>query len=113
MQSAGMHHVLSNLCEAAIEDGYVVGHPCPTSFDITNPFIMIQELAVVLGQYCRLDGTLIDAYPKVETDEGSSDIPGYPGFVTMCGRYVLSCTPSNERPELIQSIELPNKVVFD
>jgi hypothetical protein len=63
------------LCEAAMEDGFVVGHPYPTSYDITNPFINIQELAVVLGQYWRLDGKLIDAYPKVESDEGSSDIP--------------------------------------
>lgn len=64
-----------SLCEAAMEEGYVVGHPYPTSHDITNPFINIQELAVVLGQYWRLDGKLIDAYPKVESDEGSSDIP--------------------------------------
>jgi len=64
-----------SLCEAAIADGYVVGHPYPTSYDITNPFINIQELAVVLGQYWRLDGDLIDTYPKVESDEGSSDIP--------------------------------------
>lgn len=63
------------LCEAAIEDGYVVGHPYPTSYDITNPFINIQELAVVLGQHWQLDGKLIDAYPKVESDEGRSDIP--------------------------------------
>ena len=63
------------LCEAAMKDGFVVGHPYPTSFDITNPFINIQELAVVLGQYLRLDGKLIDAYPKVESDEGSSEIP--------------------------------------
>ncbi len=64
-----------SLCEAAMEDGYVVGHPYPTSYDITNPFINIQELAVVLGQHWKLDGKLIDAYPKVESDEGSSDIP--------------------------------------
>ena len=63
------------LCEVAMKDGFVVGHPYPTSFDITNPFINIQELAVVLGQYWRLDGKLIDAYPKVESDEGSSEIP--------------------------------------
>ncbi|BAO29666.1 hypothetical protein [Sulfuritalea hydrogenivorans] len=62
------------LCEAAMVNGYVVGHPYPTSYDITNPFINIQELAVVLGQYWRLDGKLIDAYPKFESDEGSSDI---------------------------------------
>lgn len=64
-----------SLCEAAIADGYVVGHPYPTSYDITNPFIDIKELAVVLGQYWRLDGELIDAYPKAESDEGSSEIP--------------------------------------
>lgn len=64
-----------SLCEAAIADGYVVGHPYPTSYDITNPFISIQELSVVLGQYWRLDGKLIDAYPKPESDEGSSEIP--------------------------------------
>jgi len=63
------------LCEAAMKDGFVVGHPYPTSYDIMNPFIKIQELAVVLGQYWRLDGELIDAYPKVESDEGSSEIP--------------------------------------
>jgi hypothetical protein len=63
-----------SLCEASMEDGYVVGHPYPTSYDITNPFINIQELALVLGQYWRLDGKLIDAYPKFESDEGSSDI---------------------------------------
>lgn len=63
------------LCEAAIADRYVVGHPYPTSYDIRNPFNKIQELAVVLGQYWRLDGKLIDAYPKVEFDEGSSGIP--------------------------------------
>ena len=67
-------HVV-RLCEAAIADGYVVGHPYPTSYDITNPFLKIPELAVVLGQFWRLDGELIDAYPKVEFDEGSSDIP--------------------------------------
>lgn len=67
-------HVVS-LCEAAIADGYVVGHPYPTSYGISNPFINIQELSVVLGQYWRLDGKLIDAYPKAESDEGSSDIP--------------------------------------
>ncbi len=66
-------HVV-RLCEAAIADGYVFGHPYPTSYDITNPFINIQELSVVLGQYWRLDGELIDAYPKAESDEGSSDI---------------------------------------
>jgi hypothetical protein len=64
-----------SLCEAAMLDGYVVGHPYPTSYDITNPFLKIPELAVVLGQFWRLDGELIDAYPKVEFDEGSSDIP--------------------------------------
>lgn len=67
-------HVVS-LCEAARAEGYVVGHPYPTSYDITNPFINIQELSVVLGQYWRLDGKLIDAYPKAESDEGSSEIP--------------------------------------
>lgn len=64
-----------SLCEEAIAYGYVVGHPYPTSYDITNPFINIQELSVVLGQYWRLDGKLIDAYPKAESDEGSSEIP--------------------------------------
>lgn len=64
-----------SLCEAAMIDGFIVGHPYPTSYDITNPFIDIQELAVVLGQFWRLDGELIDAYPKVESDEGSSEIP--------------------------------------
>lgn len=63
------------LCEAAMKDGFVVGHPYPTSYDITNPFINIQELSVVLGQYWRLDGKLINAYPKAESDEGSSEIP--------------------------------------
>lgn len=63
------------LCVAAMEDGFVVGHPYPTSYDITNPFINIQELSVVLGQYWRLDGELIDSYPKAESDEGSSEIP--------------------------------------
>ncbi len=63
-----------SLCETAIADGYIVGHPYPSSYDITNPFNKIQELAVVLGQYWRLDGELIDAYPKVESDEGSSEI---------------------------------------
>jgi len=67
-------HVVS-LCEAAMAEGYVVGHPYPTSYDITNPFINIQELAVVLGQHWQLDGKLIDAYPKVESDEGSPEIP--------------------------------------
>lgn len=64
-----------SLCEAAMRDGFIVGHPYPTSYDITNPFIDIQELAVVLGQDWRLDGELIDAYPKVESDEGGSEIP--------------------------------------
>jgi hypothetical protein len=63
------------LCEAAMMDGFIVGHPYPTSYDITNPFIDIQELAVVLGQFWRLDGGLIDAYPKAESEEGSSEIP--------------------------------------
>lgn len=67
-------HVVS-LCEAAMAEGYVVAHPYPTSYDITNPFINIQEFAVVLGQYWRLDGKLTDAYPTVESDEGSSEIP--------------------------------------
>lgn len=62
------------LCEAAMKDGCVVGHPYPTSYDITNPFINIQELAVVLGQYWRLDGKLIDAYPKAGSDDGISEI---------------------------------------
>lgn len=66
---------VTSLCKVAMADGYVVGHPYPTSYDITNPFINIQELTVVLGQYWRLDGDLIDAYPKAESDEGSSDIP--------------------------------------
>lgn len=64
-----------SLCETAMVDGYVVGHPYPTSYDITNPFLKIPELAVVLGQFWRLDGKLIDAYPKIESEDGSSDIP--------------------------------------
>lgn len=66
---------VTSLCKVAMAYGYVFGHPYPTSYDITNPFISIQELSVVLGQYWRLDGKLIDAYPKAESDEGSSDIP--------------------------------------
>ena len=66
---------VTSLCKLAMADGYVVGHPYPTSYDITNPFLKIDEFAVVLGQYWRLDGKLIDAYPKVVSDEGSTEIP--------------------------------------
>jgi hypothetical protein len=51
------------LCRAAVKEGQVVSHPHPTTYDIHDPLHRVSEMAVVLGQYWRLEGELQKAHP--------------------------------------------------
>ncbi len=43
--------------------GYMLGHPYPTPYSITNPLSTPAELAVILGNVWRLTEDLAAAYP--------------------------------------------------
>ena len=52
---------------SAVKEGGVVGHPYPTSYDITDPLHNATEMAVLLGQDWMLSGDL--SYPEAEADD--------------------------------------------
>lgn len=66
--------LVADLCRRAVQDGYVQGYPYPTSFDVANPLRNAAEMAVVLGQYWRLDGELLAAYPATQESSGLVEI---------------------------------------
>jgi hypothetical protein len=61
---------------SAVKGGYIVGHPYPTEYDITDPLRNVSEMAVLLGQEWHLPEELIGKYPFRRADE---DLP--PGIV--------------------------------
>ena len=61
-------------CKVAQVAGGLVSHPYPTYYPISDPFHRIEDLAVVLGQWWRLDDALRQAYPMFPPS-GESDIP--------------------------------------
>ena len=60
------------LIDSALKDGYVVGHPYPTSYDITDPLRKVSEMAVLLGQEWHLPDELSSAYPFRHDDDEDS-----------------------------------------
>lgn len=57
-----------NLCLAAVKDGYVVSHPYPMEYSIQAPLHQPSEMAVVLGQYWKLEADLLIAHPAYDKD---------------------------------------------
>lgn len=57
------------LARQAADEGSVVGHPYPTSYEIKDPLHRPNEMAVVLGQFWKLPVDLALAYPKPEEDD--------------------------------------------
>lgn len=58
----------------AVKQGYIVSHPYPTSYDITDPYHCAAELAVILGQYWRLDDWLGEQMqPLLQNDDDDDE----------------------------------------
>jgi len=66
--------VVAGMCRQAIREGWITGHPYPTDYEITDPLRHPAEMAVVLGQYWRLEEVLQAAYPQVAEEEASDEV---------------------------------------
>ena len=66
--------LVAKLAQDAKASGEIIGHPYPTSFQMTDPLHLPSELAVVLGNYWKLPPDLADAYPQTETDDLVTEI---------------------------------------
>lgn len=62
---------LLGLVAAAVKDGYIVGHPYPTSFDINDPLHSVEEMAALLGNEWILPDDLAAAYPQSDEEENA------------------------------------------
>ena len=60
------------LVASAMKEGSLIGHPYPTSFEISDPLHNAGEMAVLLGNDWMLPDDLASAYPKTTDDE---DVP--------------------------------------
>lgn len=56
--------LVTSLCRQAEKQGWVTGHPYPTDYPVSDPLHRPTEMAIVLGQYWRLDAVLGAAYPQ-------------------------------------------------
>lgn len=55
--------IVNKMCDEAVRSDCVLGHPYPTVFEVSDPLHRVTEMAVVIGQYWRLEGDLLKAYP--------------------------------------------------
>lgn len=71
VRGTGAGKVLS-LVVSAVKEGNIIGHPYPTSFEISDPLHNAGEMAVLLGNDWQLPADLNAAYPNAE---GEYDVP--------------------------------------
>lgn len=50
---------LQLLIDSVLEQGYMVGHPYPTSYSMTDPLRIPEEMATLLGMYWHLPDDMI------------------------------------------------------
>lgn len=63
-----------NMAVSAQKEGCMIGHPYPTTYDITDPLRKASEMAALLGQEWTLPDELIREYPAPDVDEDEGDM---------------------------------------
>jgi hypothetical protein len=59
---------------AAVRRGHVIGHPYPTRHALSRrPHPDLRDLALIVGQFCRLSADLQAAYPVGPADTTPDD----------------------------------------
>lgn len=56
--------IVAGMCRQAVRAGWITSHPYPTEYAIADPLHKPEEMAVVLGQYWRLEGLLQERHPS-------------------------------------------------
>lgn len=66
-------NVLSQMIDDALEDGYIVSHPYPTSYDILDPLHNPEELVLIISQRWHVPEALASYLPAIEPSDSMLD----------------------------------------